>query len=1856
MRNILNKIYILVLSCLLIMCATIKSSHAFGPYPPMPFDIVLDIPANAGKVVSILQETKRYVDSANRYRKSLNIKKVVGKIRLFAEDKLKDLGFTPGILDNIPGGISGGGASGGGSISVQETGPILAKNSDLGIGENPTEEELQTAFYKLFLIYPVESEQYKDNTGEPVKLPVLQTIHKQNNVNYRQDIAMSTYLYAQKKELFLDVIERTIDRLDACQKAMGAAEKTKIDKPDDCTFFGMAMVEVPTQEEIDEKEGGEGGAEGEGGEEAPAGQSEEMQNAYIVSMVYDRLLKIVEELTAVEAEFRASQQIELVVPANQGEAQSDASDYINNTFKFAYSNHIDYSNAKIRDFIQIPDIPEILTKKKNVKGTFKKTSEAKPAPDAGKLQGLENILNNAIQVHNLKSQLPDYKIQYRQYLMAKKIHERAFNTLIDGEKCIIDFIDEHNSDLNAIEQWRGLTANPFKDIKSGVDHDSRADNSISKTLIKKYQEKAQKTILNTSDDEKCKNYRIEGDLCPSGYILDVKDASACKSEEGEDILDSTGKKLYPCVVKTVTPDIPESNITDDFTNQGEAGTTIDLLEVDPNDPDAEENKKDNEQALAMAGISDPNAEGEFNENEFMSDSDQSEQLENDTRKKNEFSWRIGADMMMELTQSGKLSFDPWVDQHYLQKEYLRNKYRNLRLIVKSMDQGKISYQIAAQTPVTAMDLPADLLQDLKDISTYVPLEEVATKFRAEVCKNGIWCSGCGFTPCGTVLNKEDGSVTLHAFKYKTVNVRNAEGELVYNEDGSVKTEQVKEKITRTIFSRVKGTQYYKNDEKGTDELTSMFTDFPNTIKEAYLAYLAEKDSPDLEAFYKKAQNEGREVARDLLEKVLDARNTANEQLENFLKGYYNDKEPLGSITKKELLIKKQKESLSSLVKKQDLAQEAKNKALDEEKRTKERLVDIDNQIKIKQEKRAKLVVERDNATNRVVKALNEKAIEGIDKLIKSLEKEKEYLQNSETECTKDCPTTEYLPQKVIEVNKNKAIQELDVTKEQTKVLKASIAERQTELEDLVEEFSDKYIVEAQNAHNLIEYSNQDYENFVEPLDDTAKRMRNSKEKDCKEYVIAKWTGFCMPGKLVAVTYDKDNLEETIKQFYNSGSTLESHVRKFVEEQINKLDIKSKISSIIADEFYLGGTLGETLAGAGLNSIGLKTGVADTVVSVIKEKVIEHTVNEIVNTITTTDTNVQKEMERATKLINDVAQKLGVSSESDGTGEIDIMYGANYGYTVDNNGNRTPNKITNLHKDMFTELETEWLLGDAVNINDVYSIPVLSEDEKVQHQHNVGNHPLVDDEYFVGLPARGVIEDDEDSGRDYTAPKGPMMNLPPLREVFYYSPLDYDDVPKEGYKKGKKKKERFSPSISHLLKYKYDTYGEENWEYIPEVWRYMLAIPSLREDGKFQQTFIERAMEDNMLNNHIGNNDTSGYNNAYAQIIARAGVYPCKLGSRIIDVKATMDIKEKQKTADVLKGYDMEYIYTTPKDGDQYPQCKEVQLSGSNKIKHLLADEDKNTSSLKRKDIAKISKMSELGQFLDVDRKYRWFLQEIYKFLTDTTKKKRNKTPPNQINNVWRQLHDLSAYKRNLFGSFLDSVTAEKDAKTNLDNAEYQLKEVLAQLCEQVHELGVMVGDTSKTFEEITNKCKDCEDCDDICSESALSTQKTQICVNYIFDKGLAKNIDDKSYGSSEYKTEYNGIKKSDEVIYSEIYFMLDEVKDNLLTTEQEFPSDPKEPDKKVSMKYKDVMEELKSDYYDKKEKKWDTRIEDRMLAIETMHTSLTTDKDEIAYITPDDKVDVEKAKKNKEQSFKSGEEGLKGMDNQSKIVPYCPSY
>ena len=171
------------------------------------------------------------------------------------------------------------------------------------------------------------------------------------------------------------------------------------------------------------------------------------------------------------------------------------------------------------------------------------------------------------------------------------------------------------------------------------------------------------------------------------------------------------------------------------------------------------------------------------------------------------------------------------------------------------------------------------------------------------------------------------------------------------------------------------------------------------------------------------------------------------------------------------------------------------------------------------------------------------------------------------------------------------------------------------------------------------------------------------------------------------------------------------------------------------------------------------------------------------------------------------------------------------------------KVKNAHNDLIKKLRqphayAEKLETAGINMEKLYGIPKDIEKtcgtvtiDNEAHKQYCGR-PIDDatnDKYFVGLPARGYIEEtdyaqDDFAGKDYMQPNGALPYLPPVREVFYFDAQDYDDLPKQGDNR---------PSIPHLLNKKYPTHQDafvRSWEYIPEIWRYLLARPNMRNDG------------------------------------------------------------------------------------------------------------------------------------------------------------------------------------------------------------------------------------------------------------------------------------------------------------------------------------------------------------------------------------------------------------------------------------------
>lgn len=254
-------------------------------------------------------------------------------------------------------------------------------------------------------------------------------------------------------------------------------------------------------------------------------------------------------------------------------------------------------------------------------------------------------------LHNLKAQLGEYKSQYRKYLKAKEIHERMLKVLEKSDQCTAGFFDRYSNGQGA-SIWYGGSA-PAK----ANDHDSRS--GLSRTVIEEYQKDTTDTILGTKSSE-CDGFY---ENCPDGYRLDETNPCQYEDASGKTVTSST---MFACVLDTVTSDTESEQPAVDF------------------EPKLAE-------SYEMEGLKNTR---EYNDTDFLIDGTQADDIQTDNRVKAEKGWRIGYNHVMELTENGTLQFEPWNDQKNLQSEYLRNKYRNMRMIVKAVDEGMMSYRVA----------------------------------------------------------------------------------------------------------------------------------------------------------------------------------------------------------------------------------------------------------------------------------------------------------------------------------------------------------------------------------------------------------------------------------------------------------------------------------------------------------------------------------------------------------------------------------------------------------------------------------------------------------------------------------------------------------------------------------------------------------------------------------------------------------------------------------------------------------------------------------------------------------------------------------------------------------------------------------------------------------------------------------------------------------------------------------------------------------------------------------------------------------------------------------------------------------
>lgn len=1781
MKKISNILQVVLLGGFFV-AALSNSAHAFGWIPPMPPDIEVDIPGNAGKVVSQVKAAYRQYQTVMSYKNSLtldNIKKGVllnlssfGKGSSAPEAKQK----TPGRWDE-------------------------KYSTELGLNENNRGDEAayMNAYHKLFFVYPMDSFKNlipqleekgagKNYTGGP---EILQVAYRRKAVEYRQDVIVDTYLSSRLTESYLELVEKTINRLERCQNGLEA------DMDKNCVFWNLKMVKVESVENPEDLEGKDS-----------TGQMGMAMNAYIETVVYDRLMRIIEDLTATEAIYRAAKQIELTMPVTPSmDRESNADDYLIKTFDFAYHNEYATAHASMLSKEDRSDC--IKSGGKNCPGYNKEPAEIEIMEDTEiltKLKPIEDKLNRALLVHNLKALLPEYKTEYRKYLKKKELHERALKALQQSDKCVSQFLSTYrdNGDSKAVKetQWGApsefMRASGYEALKRANDYEKRT--GISEELIRIYQKNINAVIIGSSP--KCDDYY---ETCPDGYRLDTTQNCQILDDSTGEVV-SEDKNLHPCILDTVEMSSDDAGIS------------------------GLDNDNSVESVTGKINSYDAEASSTYSDADYLKDSSMADKIDNDNRIKAEQTWQIGAAKIMKLTENGYLKFAPWNDQQVLQEEYLHHKYGNIKMIVQSTDIGMNAFKIAASkvegseySNAKDSDVKSSISPLVTAITRCLPAgsPEAQQKAKEAFCTESsaslVSCVASGDSGSGKItvtkkLRDSDGSITTSSVTYNQI----------------VSTDPTKCTFTTTPHTW-DGSSSVSSSCNATD------WDFMvSSLVEKYFAKVLGGCKANINSqaqyLYNTTHNggKGRIVAQSKLNDVVQRRIERN----NMLRVLVNNYNTIQSANENKL--KAKKAQIKAYNEKIDAATKIKNIAKQEQKRTEERIAD-DGAINTE--------INTLDASIKENKDLDKAYTCGLELKKMQLEYEREAIKGKKNgeiawSCPKSCQeikktelcpskapdVSTYLvdlnawtrnPTKIDDIHKyvtpdvakaviNKQNTVIASQKTLRDVLKEQIKTLQEEIEKAASEFTDDYLEMAEDNQKSIEEVNEKFEEFVKK-DDAGHvvRMQDGSRTVCTRPSL----GFCT--KRGPKTYESDNLATTIPFFITDTDDLKESVRQSINDKL----LPASTYTTLANKLGIGGKfkIDNTIKSLGFDlNAGAVT--AAQVVEKVKDAIVEMAVDEIVSEIKKADKIMQDELDNAKQEVESVINTLGVETIStttpSATQKSIIASPQNYTY-----GGR----IGKLHQDLINKLKTPVhgteLAQAGLKIEDILGIPaklsIAAEPDRSESAEKDDTIAMEkDSDYFAGLPARGVnylnkASDDLNAGRDYRAPRGPLLNLPPLREVFYFSAMDYTDLsPKKADK----------PKISTLLDVKYPGDIEHQWEYLPEVWRYLLAHPNMRDDGKYQNTFIERSLAGNELKSLIPNDD-----NGYATVIARAGVYPCyrnsNAGKEIIDINGNNNVGRISFAT----------RKNVPTELSALPTCQEIAYnkvpgtacytynSKRNGICHLLADHGVNRvedaqTKLGSSNNSIYKTYSELGQFLKSDLRYRPLQRNIQLYLTDS----------NANNDINRQKAEVASFKRNVFGSFLEAVNAEHSTHKALDNSHNDVMKALKSMCGQLMEFvdNANFGETEDT------------------------------CAQYIMSHGgLAYSAEDTSYGvSGEYRDNiYNGIKctETSKSNYELFYCELDSIKDGLVA----------EADKL----FKDMQQKYRKDI---------SKVQERVDNMDTLLQVLRdVDKDEVAYLPPETSVadaqnKVNTAKADKTAARKTDDQGIKSLDNQGQVVPYCPTY
>ena len=541
------------------------------------------------------------------------------------------------------------------------------------IADITDEDSIAEAFHTLFLTYPADIlEKYPENQ-RAVKLA-----YKDKAVEFGNDAMIEMYITVRDLEEKMEALNAEYDELSACYVQGESSSASS------CAGASSSEEELGV-----------------------------WSNYYKLNVIYDSMLKITEELMALRAQYEVAQAVLAgIEPVEETEEENVGEDQVshNDVFRYVHTDSKAFAQMFSATQTSATKDTSIAAGVSNTSSAAKTSStsiaagvsntssagnatetlggmvltstnaiaeEADPdqeivqatsynlsSPFAGTAEQFQAsmIANNAYQTvqkalkaHNLKQQLPEYRKVFIEYNKMKALHEKAIEQLAKSEACAVNYISKYYTD--PVNVWYGDGCK-----LSGQTIVCDSDKSLTSETLKNLL--PGDTLCEDDKSKICSSYGINSYSSREGFSGWL--VSAYKTAKAEKTLD-----------------LDEEDFA---TNMTEEGVEADVSNLETlSEQYGTEAKSETSDSSLLRPSDEPKVEASIREQNLIA-----WQIGAETAKK------IGEDMASGTSEWGTLKseYPLWNDNKLVYEQYLTEKYKNMRIYIKTMDLRPVIAELA----------------------------------------------------------------------------------------------------------------------------------------------------------------------------------------------------------------------------------------------------------------------------------------------------------------------------------------------------------------------------------------------------------------------------------------------------------------------------------------------------------------------------------------------------------------------------------------------------------------------------------------------------------------------------------------------------------------------------------------------------------------------------------------------------------------------------------------------------------------------------------------------------------------------------------------------------------------------------------------------------------------------------------------------------------------------------------------------------------------------------------------------------------------------------------------------------------